>query len=260
MNGALSTAPVAAQAVSGGVSAFAGLVTGRGRWPAGVNEWSRGAATGTERATSGIPVVLVPGSFVPGEFYWHRLVPGLIADGHPVYACNLPGVGTRRPARQVAALEQFLTRVRDATGTDAVILVGQSFGGVIIRDLLRTTTADVRAAVLVSSQNHGFRPLWSRVFTAPGMRSIVGVVCPMALDLIPGSGYLADLDAVPPAVPTTTITSTRDAFAAPGSVAVAGADNIVLQELDPGVRSGHMLIGFDPVAIDRIRSAIASVA
>ena len=51
-----------------------------------------------------------------------------------------------KPEILVAALERFLAEVRDATGTDRVVLVGQSFGGVIIRDLLRDTAADVRAA------------------------------------------------------------------------------------------------------------------
>jgi hypothetical protein len=58
----------------------------------------------------------------------------------------------------------------------------------------------------------------------------------------------------------TTITSTRDVFAGPESVAVDGADNIVLQDLDQGIRSGHMLIGFDPVAVDLIRAAVLSAS
>lgn len=228
-----------------------GLLSGRRRWPKGVNEW--GAAGGT-------PVVLVPGSFVPGEFYWHRLTPGLIADGHRVFACNLPGLGTREPQRLRAALEGFIEQVRASTDADHVVLVGQSFGGVIIRDRLRSDATGVAGAVLVSAQNHGFRPVWARLFSAPVVRQIVAVVCPMALHLIPGSPYLAALDGAEPPVPMTTITSTRDAFAAPESVAVAGAENIVLQALDQGIRSGHMVIGFDPVTVDLIRAAVLSAS
>ncbi|MFT3900484.1 MAG: alpha/beta fold hydrolase [Gordonia sp. (in: high G+C Gram-positive bacteria)] len=247
--GITGTALAAARGVG---SAAVGAVRGR-RWPAGVNAWGQPSRGGE------LPVVLVPGSFVPGEFYWYRLAPGLIADGHPVFACNLPGLGTREPARQVAALTEFVSRVRTATGSSRVILVGQSFGGVIIRDLLRSDD-DVAGAVLVSAQNHGFRPGWSRFFGAPIARTVVGLVCPMALRLIPGSAYLADLDAAEPGAPITTVTSTRDAFAAPESVAVAGADNIVLQDLVPQIRSGHMLIGYDPVAVDLIRGAVASAS
>ncbi|MEU9808739.1 hypothetical protein [Mycobacterium sp. NPDC050853] len=56
------------------------------RWPGQVNDW-------TERAhpNGRVPVVLVPGSFVPGQFYWHGIAPMLISEGHPVFACNLPG-------------------------------------------------------------------------------------------------------------------------------------------------------------------------
>lgn len=247
------TVRVAAAAVRGGAMTVARAVTGRGRWPVGVNDWS-GARVG------GTPVVLVPGSFVPGEFYWHRLSAGLIADGSRVFACNLPGLGTRGPTVLVGALEEFLARVRAATGTSRVVLVGQSFGGVIIRDLVRTTSADVGGAVLISAQNHGFRHGWAAVFAAPGVSRAVAVVCPMALRLLPGSAYLAGLGAGPPAVATTTVTSTRDAFAAPESVALAGAHNIVVQDLDPRIRSGHLLIGFDPVAVDLIRAAVADAS
>ncbi|MFT4200104.1 esterase/lipase family protein [Gordonia sp. (in: high G+C Gram-positive bacteria)] len=246
------TVGVAGAAGRGAVATVVGLARGRGRWPAGVNDWAdRGGGT---------PVVLIPGSFVPGEFYWHRLAPGLIADGHRVFACNLPGLGTREPQVQVAAVEQFLRRVRKATGQRRVVLVGQSFGGVVIRDVVRSTAAEVGGAVLVSAQDHGFRRGWAALFTAPVVRGAVRVVCPMALRLIPGSEYLDELDAASTGRSITTITSTRDAFAAPASVAVDGADNIVLQELDPSIRSGHMLIGYDPVAVDLIRAAVASAS
>ncbi|GED98431.1 esterase/lipase family protein [Gordonia crocea] len=243
-------AGVLAQATVGIASTVRAAADGS-RWPDGVNEWDGGSVTGSDA-----PVVLVPGSFVPGEFYWHRLVPGLIADGRRVFACNLPGLGTREPAVLVDALEEFLTRVRAATGTGRVVLVGQSFGGVVIRDLVRSTRADVVGVVLVSAQNHGFRRWWAGLFSAPLARRLVQVVCPMALRLLPGSGYLAELDATDPGVAVTTITSRRDVFAAPESVRVSGGNNIVLQDLDPRIRSGHMLIGFDPMTVDLIRAAV----
>ncbi len=242
---------VASVATRDAAKTLLGLLPGGRRWPQGVNDW---------RGRGGTPVVLVPGSFVPGEFYWHRLAPGLIADGHRVFACNLPGFGTREPQTMVAALAEFIEQVRESTGAERVVLVGQSFGGVIIRDLLRSDAPEVAGAVLVSAQNHGFRPGWGMLFGAPVVKRIVGVVCPMALRLIPGSPYLASLDDTEPPVPMTTITSTRDAFAGPESVAVAGADNIVLQDLDQRIRSGHMLIGFDPVAVDLIRAAVLSAS
>nr|WP_283242131.1 alpha/beta fold hydrolase [Gordonia araii] len=200
---------------------------------------------------------MVPGSFVPGEFYWHRLAPALIADGYRVFACNLPGLGTREPTVLVAALDRFVSEVRRVTGADSVVLVGQSFGGVIIRDLLRSASAEVASAVLVSSQNHGFRRPWAALFSAPVVRRVVSVVCPMALRLIPGSAYLASLDASSASsVPVTTITSSRDAFASAASVAVATATNIVLQDVDPGIRSGHMLIGYDETAVKLVVAAV----
>lgn len=242
-------------AAHGAARTVGGWLRGRSRWPAQVNSWRPGTST------AGTPVVLVPGSFVPGEFYWHRLAPELLADGHPVFACNLPGLGTREPEILVAALERFLAEVRDATGTDRVVLVGQSFGGVIIRDLLRDTAADVRAAIVISSQSGGLRRAWCRLLRLPVIRPAASVVCPMALHLAPGSAYLTSLDAAPVTdVPTTTIASTLDVFAAASGVALAGADNVVLQELDPSIRSGHLMIGYDPVTVEVIRSAVARSA
>lgn len=239
----------------GAVRTVGGWLRGGGRWPAGVNTWQPGTGAG------GTPVVLVPGSFVPGDFYWHRLAPQLLADGHPVFACNLPGLGTREPQVLVAALERFLAEVREATGTDRVVLVGQSFGGVIIRDLLRDTAADVRAVIVISSQSGGLRPAWCRLLALPVIRPAASAVCPMALHLVPGSAYLTELNTAPATgVPTTTIASTLDVFAAAPAVALNGADNVVLQELDPAIRSGHLLIGYDPVTVEVIRSAVAQSA
>ena len=111
--GASSVASAAGRDVA---KTLLGLLPGGRRWPQGVNDW---------RVRGGTPVVLVPGSFVPGEFYWHRLAPGLIADGHRVYACNLPGLGTREPQTMVAALAEFVEQVRESTGADRVVLVEQ---------------------------------------------------------------------------------------------------------------------------------------
>lgn len=225
------------------------------RWPDQVNDWH-----GDTRPHGRIPIVLVPGSFVPGQFYWHRIAPVLISQGHPVFACNLPGWGTRGPDVMVAALENFVERVKRATGASEVVLIGQSFGGVIIRDLLQRTALKAPVAITISSQHHGFRRIWNTLFSASGMRQAITVICPMALELVTGSAYLAKINSAGDRHSCiTTVTSTLDAFAPAASTAIPEATNIVLQELDPAVRSGHMLIGYDPVTVEVIRRTLVDV-
>ncbi|OAT67998.1 hypothetical protein AWB85_09010 [Mycobacteroides immunogenum] len=242
-------------AATRGVARAINPVSAAKRWPDQVNDWN-----GRAQSLSGIPVVLVPGSFVPGQFYWHRIAPVLISDGHPVFACNLPGWGTRGPDVMVAALETFVESVKRATGSGEVVLIGQSFGGVIIRDLLQRGPVNVPAAITISSQHNGFRRVWNILFSSSGIRQAVAVICPMALELVTGSDYLSKINSAGVRrSPLTTVTSVLDAFAPAASSAIPEATNIVLQEIDPSVRSGHMLIGYDPATIKVIRDVLANV-
>lgn len=248
------SATVVAAAAAGVVRALNPVSAGR-RWPAQVNDWSA-----CVQPNGRIPVVLVPGSFVPGQFYWHRIAPMLISEGHPVFACNLPGWGTRGPDVMVAALDSFVERVRSATGSSEVVLIGQSFGGVIIRDLLQRNAMNVPSAITISSQHYGFRRIWSRLFRTSGVRQAITVVCPMALELVSGSDYLTKINAVGDRCSAiTTVTSNFDAFAPASSTAIRDATNIVLQDVDSAVRSGHMLIGYDPLTLEVIRRTLAAV-
>lgn len=226
------------------------------RWPARINDWSARAYP-NGRA----PIVLVPGSFVPGQLHWHRIAPMLLSEGHPVFACNLPGWGTRSPDTMVDALDSFVERVNGHTGTNEVILIGQSFGGVIIRDLLQRKAMNVPAAITISSQHHGFRRIWNRILRTTGVRLAFTAICPMALELVSGSDYLTKINTTGhQRSRITTVASTFDAFAPLSSTEIPDATNIVLQEIDPSVRSGHMLIGYDPLTVEVIRRTLADVS
>ena len=79
--------------------------------------------------------VLVPGSFA-GAWVWHKVVPLLRAAGHDVYATTATGLGDRvHLADPEIDLDIYITdvvNVLEYEDLHDVILVGHSFGGMII--------------------------------------------------------------------------------------------------------------------------------
>lgn len=79
--------------------------------------------------------VLVHGSFV-GAWCWSRVVPELEAAGHEVHAPALTGVGERadEATPQVGLLAHIdqITRLIEANDLRDVVLVGHSYGGMVV--------------------------------------------------------------------------------------------------------------------------------
>ena len=90
--------------------------------------------------------VLVHGAW-HGGWCWQRVIPLLRADGHAVYAPTLTGLGER--SHLLTPAIDLTTHARDVLGVleyedlDDVVLVGHSYGGVVI-----TAVADQAAARL----------------------------------------------------------------------------------------------------------------
>jgi pimeloyl-ACP methyl ester carboxylesterase len=86
-------------------------------------------------ATGKPPIVLVHGAW-HGAWCWSRVVPLLAADGHAVHAPTLPGQGERSSELSDAVdLESHiraLTSYIESRNLTDVVLVGHSYGGVVI--------------------------------------------------------------------------------------------------------------------------------
>lgn len=79
-------------------------------------------------------IVLVAGAF-QGGWYWDPILPTLTAAGYRVSAPTLPGLEPDYSPSIPVNLEthvRFLTNFLDDLGSDDVVLVGHSYGGMVI--------------------------------------------------------------------------------------------------------------------------------
>ncbi len=159
--------------------------------PPGANDWSCRPV-----AAHPYPVVLVHGTLENMAYDWYALSPLLRNAGYCVFTLNfgqeagrlvgLPGAlppgGTGDIPASAAQLAAFVDRVRAATGTARVDVVGHSQGGMMPRWYLRFLggASKVHALIGLSPSNHGT--------TVDGLTAL--------LDLIPGGGGRAGLAAV----------------------------------------------------------------
>lgn len=96
--------------------------------------------------------VLVHGSW-HGAWCWHRVVPQLEALGHQVLAPDLPGHGDdATPVAQItlgAYAERVASVIRSAT--EPVVLVGHSFGGIVISQAAEIIPEQISRLVYVTA-------------------------------------------------------------------------------------------------------------
>lgn len=114
--------------------------------------YTRGSAEGP-----GTPVILVHGMGSSRLAYEPLLNAWPLPN--PVYAVDLPGFGASPQLRQrqterdyVEALHAFI----DAVALDSVVLLGHSFGGMVVGDALACYPQSMKGAILVASA--GFVP------------------------------------------------------------------------------------------------------
>jgi pimeloyl-ACP methyl ester carboxylesterase len=93
------------------------------------------SATPTGAAGGRATFVLVPGQWT-GAFVWHKVTPLLRTAGHDVYPVTCTGLGDRvHLANAAIDLDTFITdvvNVLESEDLHEVILVGHSFGGMVI--------------------------------------------------------------------------------------------------------------------------------
>ncbi|HWI61623.1 MAG TPA: alpha/beta fold hydrolase [Symbiobacteriaceae bacterium] len=96
--------------------------------------------------------VLVHGSF-QGGWCWERVIPHLVKAGHHVVALDLPGHGEdTTPVAQVT-LDSYVATVRKVVETrqEPVILVGHSFGGMVISQVAEQIPEKVQKLVYLAA-------------------------------------------------------------------------------------------------------------
>lgn len=258
--------------VYSGVASLAHAAAHPGTAPAGANDWScRPSAAHPD------PVVLVHGTVENMTYNWFTLSPLLADAGYCVFAFNygqlpgryvgLPGSvetgGVDHISTSAGQLKRFVHRVRTATGSATVNIVGHSQGGMMPRYYLKFLggASKVDKLIALAPSNHGT--------TVDGLARLPGVpklltagLGPSVHDQIAGSTFMRKLNAggdTVPGVDYTVIESTYDEVVTPyRSAFLHGPDvtNILLQHQCPLDVSDHLAISFDSIAIRDVVNAL----
>lgn len=217
------------------------------------------------------PVVLVHGTFANADDNWITIAPALAAAGYCVFRLDygalpeipfLHGVGPIEKSAQ--QLSDFVDEILASTGADKVDIVGHSQGGMMPRYYLKFLggAAKVNQLIGIAPSNHGttLDGLTNLAKTIPGAEALLEFGLPAIVDQVAGSDFLTKLnnggDTVP-GVRYTVIETQFDEVVTPFTSAwldesSGEVTNILLQDLDPDDRSGHVGIVFDPVVLREV--------
>jgi len=229
--------------------------------PPGANDWTCKPTAAHPR-----PVVLVHGTFADMSNSWQAISPLLKNNGYCVFALNYGdyngsgaiGVyGVDDIPTSAGELNAFVDKVRAATGTAEVDLVGHSQGGMMPRYYLKYLggAAEVHTLVGLSPSNHGTTLdglfILSNFF--PGANQFTGALCPACEQQRAGSAFITDLNAggeTVPGVDYTVIQTRYDQVVTPYTSAFlsgSSVKNILLQNqciLDLG---DHLSMPYDHI-------------
>ncbi|MEV6774249.1 alpha/beta fold hydrolase [Nocardia sp. NPDC051030] len=249
-------------------SGLAAELSEPGQSPPGANDWHC-----TPSAAHPNPVVLLHG-LSNDTISWNTLSPVLANAGYCVFTTTY-GVGLAGPligafapvedsARQIA---DFIDRVRAATGTEKVDLVGHSMGGAVPFYYLNRLggVGKIDHYVALAAPLHGttvsgiasLQPLLES--TAFG-RELVQQCGPCSLS--PGSPFLDTLNpdpAIAPDIRFTTVVTRYDEIATPyttGLMDGPNVRNVVLQDLCATDFTEHYELPYDPVAVRVVLNAL----
>lgn len=123
----------------------------------------------------GQPVIFLHGAG-GGAMQWRRQIEELARRGYRAIAVDLPGYGRSMPVEMasVGSYGDALGTFIRVAGLSLPVLVGHSFGGMIVQSYLADGLGPVRAAVLVqtSSAFGGRDPNWARDFIETRLRPL----------------------------------------------------------------------------------------
>ncbi len=228
--------------------------------PPGANDWSCKPGRAHPR-----PVVLVHGTFANRFDNWLYLSPRIKAAGYCVFALDYGAYGVSRVlgifglgpiARSAEELRAFVNRVLAATHAKRVDIVGHSQGGMMPRQYLKFLggTKKVDDLIGLVPSNHG---------TDNPLAPPLGLTCPACAEQATGSAFLRTLNAgdeTPGRVSYTVITTTHDEVVTPYTSALLArgprTTNVVVQTRCPLDLSEHLVIAYDPVALQYVLDAL----
>jgi 3-oxoadipate enol-lactonase len=120
-----------------------------------IHWWSAGA--------SDAPTVVLTHGVTIDHGTFATQVPLLVAGGYHVVTWDLRGHGRSRPNAgrfSIASAAEDLHALLDEVGVGQAVLVGQSFGGLVVQDVHRRQPGRVAGMVLAGSLPLGRRPMW----------------------------------------------------------------------------------------------------
>ncbi len=123
---------------------------------------ARRAKAGTRRKST---YVLVHGAW-HGGWCWKRVVPALRAAGHEVYTPTLTGLGERahlaNPAIDLSMHIADIVNLLEAEELDKVVLVGHSYGGMVVTGVADRAASRLRRVVYLDALARAFHREWRR--------------------------------------------------------------------------------------------------
>ncbi len=162
------------------------------------------------------PVLLVPGFSGQDLVYWNIFRRRLERDGFQAFTLTLPGLALQDIRVSSRMLARRVDEVLDATGADQIDLIGHSLGGLAMRHYIQVMGHGdlVRHCASLGTPHQGT------------LSALPILLRPAGRQLIPGSGFLQELESEPLPQPWTNIYSPRDSLVVPYRNAhLPGADN-----------------------------------
>ncbi|OXR41888.1 Extracellular esterase EstB [Nocardia cerradoensis] len=218
------------------------------------------------------PVILINGAFLDSYANWAMYSPRLRAEGYCVFGLNYGGPAAgpfhqmgdlRESAREIGA---FVDRVRAATGSDRVDLVGYSEGGLVPFYYLNMLGGAPRVDTMISLDSpvrgmSGYGVL-AEISALPGGPQALGSVLPAARDGAAGSAFIDEISAggqTRPEVRYVTITSRADLVVAPEEARLPSAPNVsevVVQDNCPQDQVFHGSVIYDDITLRLVLNAL----
>jgi triacylglycerol lipase len=233
-------------------AAIAGIAVGAAHAPGGPATTGPQAAPPQNRPG---PVLLVPG-YGGSTASLEVLASQIRAAGRTATVLNLPGTGTGSLVADAGALNSAVNSAI-AHGAPSVDVIGYSAGGVVALIWARRYDglARARRVITLGSPFHGAE-------LAAAAQAFVPGACPVACQqLTPGSALLAGLDVTSPAgLPhwLSLWTSDDQTVTPPDSARLAGAIDVQVQSVCPGVSISHSQLPTNPDVTAMVLQALSA--
>nr|WP_225858359.1 alpha/beta fold hydrolase [Rhodococcus wratislaviensis] len=253
-----------------------------------MNDWSCRPSVAHPR-----PVVLVHGTGADMAETWRELSPSLSAEGYCVFGLDYGRQGgvaegnlMERPGgadivESAQQLSTFIDRVRTATGTPQVDVVGHSQGGVVTRQYLRflggadhsnSSLNKVHTVVTLGATNHG--TTFGTTQLLGGIAEAFGVPVRALANVTLGQSYVQQMAGSPflhllnaggdtdPGVSYTVVASRNDTVSTPPEATFlsagpgANVNNVWVQDGCSSNTAAHDQLTTDPRAVYIIQRAL----